>query len=154
MVNVIYTLSKGQDEIFRKDYVAKNQIDSRPSNPDKMIDNSDGFFSGVPQQLFTGQNAKGISLNPMTKEEKLQAKIKKSELKIAKEKERQEKLAKMVDTEQFKVRMQQNNRFNLADVRSELEANCERAAQAFITAELQRREAEWAQKYDQAIKEQ
>ena len=24
MVNVIYTLSKGQDEIFRKDYVAKN----------------------------------------------------------------------------------------------------------------------------------
>ena len=35
----------------------------------------------------------------MTKEERLQAKIKKSELKIAKEKERQEKLAKLVDTE-------------------------------------------------------
>ena len=53
-----------------------------------MIDNSDGFFSNVPQQLFASQNSKGISLNPLTKEERLQARIKKSELKIAKEKER------------------------------------------------------------------
>jgi hypothetical protein len=84
----------------------------------------------------------------MTKEERLKARIAKSEMKIAKEKERQEKLAKMVDTETFKVRMQNQNRFNLADVRKELESNCERAAQAFINTELQRREAEWQQKYE------
>jgi len=90
-----------------------------------MIDNSDGFFSNVPKQLFENQNGRGISLNPMTKEERLKARITKSELKIAKEKERQQKLAKMVDSEQFKVRMQSSNRFNLAEVRKELETNCE-----------------------------
>ena len=55
----------------------------------------------------------------------MKARITKSELKIAKEKERQQKLAKMVDSEQFKVRMQSSNRFNLAEVRKELETNCE-----------------------------
>ena len=74
----------------------------------------------------------------------MNARIAKSEMKIAKEKERQEKLAKMVDTEKFKVRMQSSNRFNLADVRTELEANCANQAQAFINTELQRQEAEWS----------
>jgi len=54
----------------------------------------------------------------------------------------------MIDTEQFKVRMQKDNRFNLADVRKELETSCEKQAEAFITAQLQRREAEWQQKYE------
>ena len=44
-------------------------------------------------------------MNPMTKEERLKARIAISGMKIVKEKERQEKLAKMVDTEKFKVRM-------------------------------------------------
>jgi len=64
-----------------------------------MIDNSDGFFSNVPKQLFENQNGRGISLNPMTKEERLKARVAKSEMKIAKEKERQEKLAKAIDSE-------------------------------------------------------
>ena len=64
-----------------------------------MIDNSDGFFSNVPRQLFENQNGRGISLNPMTKEERLKARVAKSEMKIAKEKERQEKLAKAIDSE-------------------------------------------------------
>ena len=50
-----------------------------------MVDNQDGFFSNVPQGIFTNQKGKGITLSAMTKEEKLRARIAKADAKILKE---------------------------------------------------------------------
>ena len=53
-----------------------------------MVDNQDGFYSNVPQSMFTNQKGKGIALTAMTKEERPKAKIAKAEEKIKREHER------------------------------------------------------------------
>ena len=90
MINVIATLSKGQDEILQKNYMPpRAERDRSSSLPARMVDNQDGFYSNVPQGMFTNQKGKGIALTAMTKEERLKAKIAKAEEKIKREHERQ-----------------------------------------------------------------
>jgi hypothetical protein len=52
------------------------------------VDNQDGFYSNVPKSMLTNQKGKSIALTQMTKEERLQAKIKKAEERIKREHER------------------------------------------------------------------
>ena len=89
-----------------------------------MVDNQDGFFTGVPNSLYTNQKGKGITLSAMTKEEKLKARIVKADAKIAKEHERQKKLAEEIEMEKYKANLKRQDRFNLAEVRTEIETHC------------------------------
>jgi len=117
MINIIATLSKGADEILQKNYMPPvAQRNGGQLHGSRMVDNQDGFFSGVPDGLYSNQKGKGITLSAMTKEEKLKARIAKADAKIAKEHERQQKLAKEIEMEKFKANLKRQDRFNLTDV--------------------------------------
>jgi len=75
LILAIASLSKGQDEIFRKDYVPQPR--EKRANPKLhfTVNNDDGVFTNVPPHLLSTKPNRGFKLGTVSKEEKLQAQM-------------------------------------------------------------------------------
>ena len=75
LILAIASLSKGQDEIFKKDYVPQPQ--EKRVNPKLhfTVNNDDGVFTNVPSHLLSSKPNRGFKLGTVSKEEKLQAQM-------------------------------------------------------------------------------
>ena len=75
MILAISSLSKGQDDIFKKDYVPQPSEKRANAKMNFTINNLDGLFTNVPSHLLSTKPNRGFRIGTVSKEEKLQAQM-------------------------------------------------------------------------------
>ena len=75
LILAIASLSKGEDEIFRKDYVPQPKDKRANAKMLFTVNNDDGVFTNIPSHLLSSKPNRGFKLGTVSKEEKLQAQM-------------------------------------------------------------------------------
>lgn len=82
----IATLSRGQDEIFEKNYQPAPK-EKRGYVPEEvMLVNNDGFFDDLPDSLFAKHGGRAMVMGVLDKETKIKAQIKLAEQRLERQK--------------------------------------------------------------------
>jgi hypothetical protein len=75
LILAISSLSKGLDEIFKKDYVPQPGEKRANAKMNFSISNLDGLFTNVPSHLLSTKPNKGFRIAAVSKEHKLEAQM-------------------------------------------------------------------------------
>jgi len=84
LILAIATFSGGKDEIFHKAYLPKPEDLRKAATTPLMIDNSDGLFDDINPDLFKGHKGRKMNLSILTAQDKINAKVMKKQMMIAK----------------------------------------------------------------------
>jgi hypothetical protein len=75
LILAIASLSKGSDDMFKKDYVPQPSEKRANAKMNFMVNNSDGLFTNVPSHLLSTKPNRGFRIGTVSKEDKLQAQM-------------------------------------------------------------------------------
>jgi hypothetical protein len=155
LILAIASLSKGQDEIFKKDYVPQPSEKRANAKMNFMVSNSDGLFTNVPTHLLSTKPNRGFKIGTVSKEDKLRAQMLIAQDRLAKQQALVEK--RQMELEAHRSGKQQKDKVMAEleqEVRQKVINEYKEQADQYVHEQITLKQQELQQAFDQEVQNQ